>query len=224
MGLIFWLLGYISSLITIILAALSMSSGLFLLAELAEEYPTMAGKITKNLLIFVLILHFVLYLDGLPLFESLTGMISHLIYSSMLNDFPFVEILSIQCMGSIICFVLCNVLWLKYFLGIFYDPLQIIGFFVICVWSIPLALFVSLTLSESSLPGGLTHLIYHSNQTPNNNNGLNTENNQLPLFSNIQKKSIFKIIYEILYNALSKVSVFGIEIFNAAKSLNDKRK
>ena len=217
MGAIFWFLGYISSLVTIILAALSMSSGLFLLAELAEEYPTMAGKITKNLLIFVLILHLVLYLDGLPLFESLTGMISHLMYGSMLNDFPFVEILSVQCIGSIICFVLCNVLWFKYFLSIYYDPLQIIGFFVISVWSIPLALFVSLTLSENTLPGGLTHLIYQTK-------GSGANEGVLPLSSNLHKKSIFKIIYDVISRTLSKISIFGIEVFNAMKTLNDKRK
>jgi len=154
MGIVFWVLGYISGFLTLVLLALSISSGLYLLSELAEEFPTPSGRITKYLLGTVLALHVVLFIDGLPLYESGLSILAHLVYASMLRNFPFIDLVSVSTIGSALSFIGCNVLWLMYFTRgeDVHDPLQTVGFFVLCVWSVPCAMFVCLTLNENALP------------------------------------------------------------------------
>ena len=108
MGVFFWLLGYISGFVTLVLLALSISSGLYLLAELAEEFPTMSGKITKYLLVSILVLHVILLIDGLPLYESSASIAAHLVYATMLRNFPFVDLISVSTIVSAVAFIGCN--------------------------------------------------------------------------------------------------------------------
>ena len=206
-----------------VLAALSMSSGLFLLAELAEEFPSMAGKILKCMLATILVLHFILYVDGLPLFESVTGVLVHATYSTLMNSFPFIKIISFRSVGSLLSFVLCNAVWLRFFYinSVDYEPLQVIGFFVVCVWSVPIGLFVSLTLCENTLPGGggFHNVIYLSN-----NGGGGIADNDAISTASAKKRGIYIVIYELGNQFLSKISIFGINIFNILKAIQDKKK
>ena len=47
MGVIFWLFGYVSGYVAIMGVALAIAVGLYCVAELAEEYPSLTGKIIK---------------------------------------------------------------------------------------------------------------------------------------------------------------------------------
>ena len=204
MGVLFWLLGYISGFLTLVLLALSISSGLYLLAELAEEFPTLSGKITKYLLVVILSLHVLLFIVGLPFFQTFMGMLAHLIYASMLANFPFVDLISVSSIGSAIAFIASNLMWLLYFTKAISDPLQVIGFFVLCVWCIPCALFVSLTLNENTLP------VTANGATIPELDGLSSPG---------KKKTMFKIISDMFMNLFENSG-----IFRAMKVLNDKRK
>ncbi|KAJ1431969.1 transmembrane adaptor Erv26-domain-containing protein [Ochromonadaceae sp. CCMP2298] len=198
MGTIFWLFGFATSFLTLVLLALSISAGLYLLAELAEEFPTMAGKVSKYLTASVLLLHVILLIDGLPLWESLIGIASHLFYASMLLSFPFVRLLSVPAIGSAVGFVLSNVFWLLHFTRS-RTPLQVIGYFVVCVWSVPCALFASLTLYENTLPS--------------------TDHHDL---SPCKNKSLGKEIFDQCMGFVEKVT--HSDVFSAIKALNDKRR
>jgi hypothetical protein len=70
---LFHLICSIFSIIGILLITLAISSALFILAELAEEYSVLSGKIIKYLLIFVILLHILLYFDGIPAYEICIG-------------------------------------------------------------------------------------------------------------------------------------------------------
>lgn len=221
MGIVFWALGYASGFLILILAALSMSSGLFLLAELAEEFPSIAKKTIKYMLVVILLLHVVLYIDGLPLLEATTGVLVHTFYSTFLSSFPFIEIFSIKSVGSLVGFVICNAVWLNFFYGNFYDPLQVIGFFVVCVWSVPIGLFVSLTLSDNALPGGggFSSTIYRSND-----GGGNVDNSGILTTSSGKKRGLYLAIYDTGKQFLSSVSVYGVSILNILRAVQDKKK
>lgn len=150
----FWLFSYISGYIAILLLALSISSGLYLLAELAEEYPTLTGKCIKYLTGVALVLQVVLLIDGLPMYQSCIGLVSHVIYASMLKQFPFVQLYSVQSLLAVLAFFACNIVWLQYFIeNGTYEMLQVLGFFVLLVWAVPCALFISVSLNDNSLPG-----------------------------------------------------------------------
>lgn len=209
---VFWLLGYISGFLTLVLLALSISSGLYLLAELAEEFPTMSGKITKYLLASILIFHVILLIDGLPWRESLCSIAAHVIYASMLRNFPFVDIVSVSTIASSLAFICCNVMWLLFFTRKYHEPLQVIGFFVLCVWSIPCALFVSLTPNENALPvlSGPGARMMAGDEI----HGLNASG---------KKKSMFKMIWDSVLGIFERLAASSglMQIFGA---LSNKRK
>ena len=91
MGVVFWLFSWASAYLSLLVFALALSSGMYIVAELCEEYPTISGKIIKITLIVVLVIHLVLWIDGIPWKESLTGIASHCCYGLMLRNFPFVQ-------------------------------------------------------------------------------------------------------------------------------------
>jgi hypothetical protein len=221
MGVVFWTLGYASGFLILVLAALSMSSGLFLLAELAEEFPSMARKIIQYMLVLIVVLHVVLYIDGLPFLEATTGVLVHTFYSTLLNSFPFIEIFSIKSVGSVVGFLICNAVWLHFFYDNFYEPLQVIGFFVVCVWSVPIGLFVSLTLSDNALPGGggFSNIIYRSN-----GGGGNVDSSGILTTSSGKKRGLYLVIYDAGNQFLSSVSIYGVSIFNIFRAAQDKKK
>jgi hypothetical protein len=215
MGIVFWVLGYISGFLTLVLLALSISSGLYLLAELAEEFPSLSGKITKYMLGTVFILHVLLLIDGLPLFETAMSIMAHCMYATMLRNFPFIDLLSITTAGSVLGFVGCNVMWLMFFTrDRLHEPLQIVGFFVLCVWSIPCALFVSLTLNDNTLPvlsgpGALK-------QSGGDMGDLSM------MTGGGKKKNMFKMITDSLIGLFENCTHSGI--FQVLNTMNNKRK
>jgi len=101
MGYLFIFFGYIFSYLAILAIALSIAISLYYCAELAEEYPSLSGKIIKYSTGTVLILHLLLCVDGLPLYESFIGFLCHLAYASLLRDFPFIKTLSLEAILSV---------------------------------------------------------------------------------------------------------------------------
>lgn len=213
MGIAFWIFGYVAGFITLLLLALSISSGLYLLAELAEEFPTMSGKITKYLLVVVLVLHVVLLIDGLPVFESSASILGHLIYGSTLRNFPFIDLISISSIGSALAFICCNGMWLLHFTKQVNEPFEVIGFFVICVWSIPCALFVSLTLGDNTLP---------VLSGPGVMKQYNENNDMGGLSASGKKKNIFRMMFDAFATFMEKLPNSGI--VQALNALSNKRK
>eukprot|EP01038_Epipyxis_sp_PR26KG_P005671 gene5671-7828_t len=207
MGLLFYVFGYLAGYVAILLLALAISAGLYLLAELAEEYPTMTGKIIKIALISALVLHLLLWIDGLNTFESLFGFCAHLVYGTMLQDFPFVKLLSLPSIASLVLFFVTNIIWLQYFMNNSYDILQIFGFFVILVWMIPCALFVSLSINDNTLP--------------TMNAGTSVSEGNITT-SNSKKKGIFRVSFDYISQFVD--GMYISVLFNARKILESKRK
>lgn len=161
----------------------------------------------------MIILHIILFIDGLPLFESALSLTAHLLYASMLRNFPFIDLLSVTTIGSALGFIGCNVMWLLYFTRArdVHDPLQVVGFFVLCVWSIPCALFVSLTLNDNALPvlSGPGALRQHSGEL--GDHGM--------ISGGGKKKNMFKMITD------SAIGLFeNSGIVQALSAMNNKRK
>lgn len=213
MGVAFWIFGYVAGFVTLLLLALSISSGLYLLAELAEEFPTMSGKITKYLLVVVLVLHVILLIDGLPLFETTVSIVGHLIYASTLRNFPFIDLISLSSIGSALAFICCNGMWLLHFTREVTEPFEVIGFFVICVWSMPCALFVSLTLGDNMLP---------VLSGPGVMKQYNESSDMSGLAGAGKKKNIFRMLFDAVTSLVERFPNSGI--VQALKALSNKRK
>lgn len=162
-GRLLWLFCGIFGYLALVLLAVCISSALYLLAELAEEYPTQAGSILKNMLLpLVCGLHLLLWIDGLPFLETFLGLASHGVYYLMLKHYPLLKLNSYEAPLALFMFCLSHYFWFIFFTDPMNydlpgrDLLHLVGFFVVLVWAVPFALFVSLTISDNVLPGSST--------------------------------------------------------------------
>lgn len=169
MGVVFWAFGNMAGFMSLVLLALAISSGLYMLAELAEEFPTLAGRIARYIIGFAVIMHIVLWMDGLPWVECCVGLLAHLVYATMMRNFPYVELLSVSSVGSAVSFVISNLMWLRLFVNNPEDPFRVIGFFIVIVWAAPCCLFVSLTISDGVLPSSASQCLPSSGSGSNLN-------------------------------------------------------
>lgn len=187
MGVVFWLFSHFAGCVTVLLLALALSSGLYMLSMFAEEFPSAAGRYLRYLIGIVVALQLLLWLDGLPLLESIVELGTLGVYSLLMRKFPVVDIFSLPVLVSVLGFFATNILWLKHFLRMKQDSLAVLGFFVVMVWSIPCGLVASLTVEDSSLP-----LASQPSPQASMDNIPPTE----------KRKSSFRVLAERLYESL----------------------
>jgi hypothetical protein len=153
----FFIVMTLTSYVACVLAALCVATGLFYLAELAEEFPTLTRRVLKILMgtVAVLMLLFMV-VDGLCWWRCCFTIVAHLLYGSLLSSFPYVKLLSVNCIGSFGAFILDNVSWYVFFIsqGGHYPFWAVMSFLLLCVWSTPIGFFISLAATDDQLPQG----------------------------------------------------------------------
>ena len=198
---LFWLFGYISGYIAIMGVALSIAVGLYSVAELAEEYPSLTGKVIRYIVIGVFVIHVLLLIDGLPFYEKSIGILSHCAYASLLRDYPFVKTVSLEAIFSVVAFIVSHYTWFQYFVWNRHDFFTILGFFFVMIWIVPFGFFVSLSINENILPGI---------EPRNHSNGINGKS-----------MNIFKFIYDSAKNIVDGLNL-GKKMNIASKSSCEK--
>lgn len=157
MGVLFLIFGYLSSYLAVLFGAVSITLALYYVAELAEEFPSIAKKVIRYATISVVACHVLLLIDGLPWYESIVGLLSHTAYAVLLKNFPFINLLSLEALLSLVAFIVSHFAWFQYFATypdiIHRQVLSIVGFFFIMVWLVPCGIFVSVSINENILPG-----------------------------------------------------------------------
>jgi hypothetical protein len=155
--LFFTALTYVSVYLAMAFAALCLATGLYYVAELAEEYSVLAKKILVYGVFTIITIHIALWLlDRFPFRYVAFGTFSHIVYYQLLKSFPFISLKSISFILSCICFFASHYSWYKFFTDPWtpaFDFYQLLGFFFCCVWLIPGALFITLNIGDMSLPG-----------------------------------------------------------------------
>ena len=157
MGVLFLVFGYLFGYLAVLFGAISITLALYYVAELAEEFPSIAKKIIRYTTISVVACHVLLLIDGLPWYETIVGLLSHTAYAVLLKNFPFVNLLSLEALLSLVAFIVSHFAWFQYFTTypdvIHRQVLSIVGFFFIMVWMVPCGIFVSVSINENILPG-----------------------------------------------------------------------
>jgi Transmembrane adaptor Erv26 len=168
MGVIFHIFVHISSFLMLILLSLCIMSGLHICTELAEEYPKLTKLIITYSIIIIIVIHIILFYDGLPFYEISIGIVAHLCYWRLLTNFPFIELLSFKVIISILLFITKQYMWFRYILYNKIDVFHVLGFFLVMIWLVPFSLLTSLSMNDNILPGL---------RPPEHNNGINKNNN-----------------------------------------------
>eukprot|EP01136_Pigoraptor_vietnamica_P011627 Opistho-1_new@277 len=148
-----YLLSWIAALILLAFCTLCMACGLYYMAEWVEEYTVLSKKIINHTITAVLAVHALfLVFDRVPLYLTLVGVVSHIVYATMLRTFPYFEFSSPQFIGSCVCVVLHHYFTFNFFSSVYFPFSEILAFFTICVWAVPFEFFISLSANEFVLP------------------------------------------------------------------------
>lgn len=98
------------------------AAGLYYVAELVEEYTVTAKKAITIIVLFVTTVYLLfIFVDNLPWSMVISGLLSQLLYAIILTDFPYVKLLSIQFVGSIVMLFANHYLAFKFFTQQYYS-------------------------------------------------------------------------------------------------------
>jgi hypothetical protein len=148
---LFSFITYDSLYIGLAFCALCLATGLYYLAELAEEYSMYTRKVLRVLFFVIIGVHV-----ALLIFERFPFFTTVFVYFQFLKGFPFFQIQSLTFISSVICFLFTHILWYWHFTDYHtphYDFYQLLGFFFSCVWLLPTGFFITLSMDNLSLPG-----------------------------------------------------------------------
>ncbi|RAK82475.1 uncharacterized protein BO72DRAFT_443936 [Aspergillus fijiensis CBS 313.89] len=170
---IFPLVGYLGVIVGFAFLTLAIASGLYYLSELVEEHTVLARRLLSRLIYSIILVQMLLVVfDRFPLGLSALSIGSHLVYASNLRRFPVVKLSDPLFILSCVLVGLNHWLWFRHFS----QPLpstrsptswrhpyqvtvedmptftEVASYFGLCVWSVPFALFVSLSAGENVLP------------------------------------------------------------------------
>ncbi|GAO47121.1 transmembrane adaptor Erv26 [Saitoella complicata NRRL Y-17804] len=171
-----WILtpiSYLGGVLGFIFLTLSVASGLYYMSEFVEEHSQFSKRIIRRIIYAILATHvLLLLLDGFPFFLTIVGIVCHVVYLTNLASFPYINLSSPQFIASGVLVFLDHFLWFRHFStsqsipnlspGSRFsssNPLpsapsfaEIASFFGLCVWLVPVTLFVSLSAGEMVLP------------------------------------------------------------------------
>lgn len=139
-----------------------------------EEHTVLARRLLTRLIYGIIAIQVLLVIfDRFPIFLSLLGILSHLVYASNLRRFPIVKLTDPLFVLSCILVLINHWLWFRHFskppapsrqadsnwrqpYQVNYEDMpsfsEVASYFGLCVWLVPFALFVSLSAGENVLP------------------------------------------------------------------------
>jgi len=148
-----WVLSWIAIFVQVILLTVCLAAGLYYLAELVEEYTMMTKRVIKYLILAVSgVFVGLMVFESLPLRMTGCGLISTLLYTTLLPSFPDINLLSPSFVLSLLFIFVNHYFAFGYFSEEYYPFSEVIGYFTVCLWLVPFAYFVSLSSNENTLP------------------------------------------------------------------------
>lgn len=151
--LFFYILSWVSTCIHISLITLSVAAGLYYLAELVEEYTVLARKTIRILIWGTLLVYVSIFIfENVPLSMVVCGILSQVTHLIMLRTFPYFVITSVPFIAGAAFVVINHYLAFSHFSSMYYPFTEVLAYFTICLWLVPLAFFVSLSSNDNVLP------------------------------------------------------------------------
>jgi len=147
------LLTWVSMALQVCFLTLATASCLYYMAELVEEHSVIAGRFVRGTIVAVLVVHLGMVLfESLPLHVSVCGALGLLAFLLVMRSFPYFELLSPSFVLTIVMLVVNHYLAFQHFTSVFYPFQEVLAYFVVCLWLVPLQLLVSLSANENVLP------------------------------------------------------------------------
>jgi hypothetical protein len=148
-----WFMSWIAIAVQFAFASLAVAAGLYYLAELVEEYASVACKIIRILILSVLVVYLGLLLfEDMPLIMTLCGIMAQVAHLCVLKTFPYFVFSSPAIIISMIFVILNHYFAFSHFGSHYYPFSEIMAYFTLCLWLVPFSFFVSLTANDYVLP------------------------------------------------------------------------
>jgi hypothetical protein len=146
-------LTYLSVAVQACLITLSLAAGLYYLAELVEEYTTTACKIIRGTVAVSLVVYIgLLCFENLPKDMLVLGLVAQVVHLSLLKTFPVFYWHSPSFIVAVVLLVVNHYYAFTYFAHHIHSFQEVVAYFLICLWMVPFAFFVSLTANDYVLP------------------------------------------------------------------------
>ena len=153
-------------LLIILFTALSYATGLFYIAELSEEFPTTTKHVIRYVILAITALHILAFASALPKLPLVVGLLAHLSYLPLLTTFPVLPLSSPTFYLSLLLLLSAQLAWYYhmptspyssypahgYNTVRTYTNAQLLAFYLLFVWLVPLVFFVAGSVTGQSLP------------------------------------------------------------------------
>lgn len=148
-----YLLSYVSLLIHLSIAVVSIACFLYCVSEVVEEYTAEAKRIIHWSVYFAAgaDLGATLF-DGVPVSLTVVNMCGLAATLSMLKTFPCCQLTSPSLIITCVCSVISHYLAINFFLSVSLSFSECASYMTICLWLVPFELVVSLSTNENTLP------------------------------------------------------------------------
>eukprot|EP01083_Nonionella_stella_P094834 266186_1 len=165
-GWLFSVLSWCSTYIFMSFCVICVATGIYFFSELAEEYTVMTRRIITAMIVCIITVHVLLWaMDEFNFMDIAVGIAAHVFYYRLIRKFPEFQFISIDFLLSVALLGASHWMWWKFFASKWITKMQIMGFFWICVWLVPLALVISLSANDYSIPmSSQTNKSYDNNE------------------------------------------------------------
>lgn len=163
-------LSWCATAVQICFVTLALAAALYYLAELIEEYPVRTEMVIRTAVYASIIGYVGLWaFESFPVLLVLCGIAAQLVHLILLQAFPSFH-LSLPSVSTVLLFFWNNYLAIQYFSNSFtatlsdgsgynyathatvYSFPETFAYFTLCLWLVPLALFLSLSANDHMLP------------------------------------------------------------------------
>lgn len=121
MGLVIYLLSYISLIVHVCFVTVSFAAGLYYISEIVEEYTEKAKKIIRIMSFVTILLYLLLMTENFSWLIIICGLLAQGAHLVILSDFPNIKILSLEFWSAVLLLFLNHYLAYSHFQDVYYS-------------------------------------------------------------------------------------------------------
>ncbi|CAH8514810.1 unnamed protein product [Heterobilharzia americana] len=189
---VLWIFSYITLLFYLFIVLFCIAVGLFYVTELVEEYIVTTGKIIRCTIYAEFILHFILFItDDVSIILTLTGIICHCFYISLLKTFPAFHYQSFGFLSSALMLIIHHLVAFRVFLSSPVPFLYLIAYFTFFLWAVPFLFLISLSANDLVLPQTVEFRLPYETEFSLNGQ---QQHDVVSAYLNCKRKSLYSLL------------------------------
>lgn len=125
MGLVIYLLSYLSLAVQVCFVTVSFAAGLYYISEIVEEYTEKAKKVIRILSLATIFLYLLLMTENFSWLIIACGLLGQGAHLVILSNFPNIKILSLEFWSAVLLLLFNHYLAYKHFQEVYYSMSEV---------------------------------------------------------------------------------------------------